>query len=169
MVYKMTIVSCQICSKNFYSKPSWIKLGFGKYCSLDCKRVGQKTGKLVKCFLCNKEVYKSGKALKQSKSGKFFCGKSCQTRWRNGQYVGLMHKNYIDGNSSYKTILNRSGGLKICTLCKTDDKRVLAVHHIDGNHRNNDVKNLSWLCHNCHHLVHHDKVEGVRFKNLLKI
>jgi predicted HNH restriction endonuclease len=37
--------------------------------------------------------------------------------------------------------------------------RVLAVRHIDQNHKNNNVENLAWLCHNCHHLVHNDKVE----------
>jgi hypothetical protein len=48
-------------------------------------------------------------------------------------------------------------------LCSTKDERVLAVHHIDHNRLNNKLDNLAWLCHNCHHLVHHDNVEKHRF------
>lgn len=56
-------------------------------------------------------------------------------------------------------MLGRNKIPKICTLCKTEDSRILAVHHIDKNRRNNDLKNLIWLCHNCHFLVHHYDVE----------
>lgn len=55
----------------------------------------------------------------------------------------------------------------MCTLCKTEDKRVLATHHIDRNRLNNSVNNLAWLCHNCHFLVHHDNVETQRFADII--
>ncbi len=157
------MVTCHICANNFYSKPSWIERGFGKYCSNECKRKAQKTGLTVSCFMCNKEIYKTQKALKGSKSGKFFCGKSCQTKWRNSEFVGAKHANFITGKSSYKSVLSRANVEKICGLCANKDKRVLAVHHVDENHFNNNIENLAWLCHNCHHLVHHDKVEKQKF------
>jgi predicted HNH restriction endonuclease len=56
---------------------------------------------------------------------------------------------------------------KNCLLCKEKDKRVFAVHHVDGNHKNNKVSNLTWLCHNCHHLVHCDSVEWKRLADKL--
>lgn len=31
---------------------------------------------------------------------------------------------------------------------------VLAVHHLDHNHRNNDPANLKTLCQNCHAELH---------------
>jgi predicted HNH restriction endonuclease len=42
------------------------------------------------------------------------------------------------------------------------------VHHIDKDRTNNTLKNLAWLCHNCHYLVHHDKLEMQRFLKSLK-
>lgn len=159
----MVIVSCKLCSKEFSVKPSWIKLGYGKYCSRVCQYQGRKNGKLVHCSVCGKETYKNNKAINGSKSGKYFCGKSCQTVWRNSEFVGKKHANYINGNASYKSILGRHKVPKVCGLCGTKDLRVLAVHHIDEDHGNNVLENLAWLCHNCHFLVHHDKVEKARF------
>jgi hypothetical protein len=33
---------------------------------------------------------------------------------------------------------------------------------VDGNRKNSEVRNLEWLCHNCHYLVHHDTVEKLK-------
>lgn len=59
----------------------------------------------------------------------------------------------------YRSILTHSKVLAVCKLCKNKDKRVLAVHHLDRQRSNNKVENLLWLCHNCHHLVHHYNIE----------
>ena len=159
----MPKVDCKICKINFYAKPSWLKKGWGKYCSQKCQREGQKTGKVVSCFICGKGTYKTGKGLKGSKSKKYFCNKSCQTIWRNTiEFIGPKHPNWTGGNSSeiYRGILKRTGRKEICMLCKTKDKRILVAHHIDHNHHNNKSENLMWLCHNCHFLVHHHIQEG---------
>ena len=44
----------------------------------------------------------------------------------------------------------------ICTRCHfvPESLRQLDVHHIDGDHQNNDPTNLTTLCANCHRLVH---------------
>ena len=147
----------------FYAKPHWLKIGCGKYCSVKCQREGQKTGKFVKCSICNKAVYRPLKQLKGSKSKKYFCNKSCQTIWRNTTFVGRKHGNWKDGTNTYRTILKRHAIPMICVLCKTMDTRVLAVHHIDKNKRNNRLSNLAWLCHNCHFLVHHHEGEKQKF------
>ncbi len=157
------------CSKNFSTKPSWVARGYGKYCSMTCKIKAQKTGQIVNCAVCGKETYKTIKALRLSKSKKYFCNKSCQAIWRNAEFVGEKHSNYISGKSSYKSILTRNKFPKICGLCGTEDVRVLAVHHVDGNHYNNEVNNLAWLCHNCHHLVHHDNVEKLKFAGIHRL
>ena len=158
----MALVVCQICSNKFYAKPSWLKNGWGKYCSMTCKRKAQKTGSFVSCFICGKTTYRSGKNLKGSKSKKYFCTKSCQTLWRNSLvYIGEKHPNWRGGKSSesYRRILKRTLREELCRLCGTKDKRILAAHHIDHNHYNNRQENLTWLCHNCHFLVHHDEKE----------
>lgn len=155
----MVQIKCKICKKEFYAKPSWIENGFGKYCSRECGYESRRTGRNVKCSICGKEAYKSGKALAGSKSKKYFCGKSCQTIWRNNLYKGSNHSNWKGGRFTYRNIMSRSNIPKVCKLCGINDTRVLLVHHMDVNNMNNELKNLIWLCHNCHFLVHHFKDE----------
>lgn len=158
----MTVVSCKICAKKFNAKPFWIKKGYGKYCSPKCQYEGRKNGKLVPCHICGKEAYKTQKELRVSKSKKYFCTKSCQTRWRNSEFTGNKHANWKTGAHAYRSVLKRHKVPQICGLCRTRDPRILAVHHIDRNRRNNDLGNLIWLCHNCHFLVHHYDDERAR-------
>ncbi|OGD23336.1 hypothetical protein A2Z10_01435 [Candidatus Azambacteria bacterium RBG_16_47_10] len=160
--------ACAICKKEFYAKPSWIRKGWGKYCSKRCQFEGQKNGEIKQCFVCKKEVYRSWKSLEGSESKKYFCGKSCQAIWRNtAARTGPDHPNWKGGESSYKDILMRSRQLKACRKCGIKDKRVLAVHHIDHDRKNNMIGNLAWLCHNCHYLIHHDITERQRFMETL--
>lgn len=162
----MPYVRCKSCTKKFYVKPSWLKNGWGKYCSRNCRQEVQKTGKIINCHICGKTVYKSGTDLKNSKSRKYFCNKSCQTIWRNTiEFIGSRHANWKGGSSTegYRNVLKRSGRIEVCDLCKTKDKRILAVHHVDKDRSNNRSENLAWLCHNCHFLVHHYQEEKSKF------
>lgn len=159
----MLIVSCQQCEEKFYAKPSWIRYGSGKFCSPRCQHEAQKNGRLFPCHICKKQIYRSKNDQRKCKSGKFFCSKSCQTRWRNTYYVGEKHGNWTNGMASYRSILLKSGAPVACAKCKSLDKRILAVHHKDRNRKNNAVSNLTWLCHNCHFLVHHYHGEATGF------
>ncbi len=157
------MASCKKCGKEFYTKPFWIKKGWGKYCSTECHHASMRNGKEIACAICGEMTYKNQKNLKRSKSGLYFCSKSCQTKWRNQLYIGEKHTNYTTGLYSYRSVLNRHKIPKICKLCQNADIRVLAVHHIDKNRKNNKLKNLAWLCCNCHFLVHHDEKEREKF------
>lgn len=159
----MTFVSCIGCGKEFRSKPSWIKRGYGKYCSRKCQHKAARKGRTVHCHTCGSPVYRKPKDLERSKSGKFFCNKKCQTQWRNQLYTGPKHRNFTNGKSTYRAALSRSGAPKRCGRCSSNDVRVLAVHHIDKDRTNNKIENLAWLCHNCHYLIHHYKDEYVQF------
>lgn len=159
----MVRVSCKCCQKEFEAKPSWLKKGHGIYCSNECSFKSRKQGKTVTCAICGKETYKQRRALQRSKSGKFFCGKSCQTVWRNNEYIRDKHPNWKGGTHSYRLDMLKNGPDPMCILCKSTDTRTLAVHHIDENRKNNEIENLAWLCHNCHHLVHHHKDERAKF------
>lgn len=156
-------LTCPQCSQEFTLKPSRLKDGYTKYCSRSCAHAGTRKGKMVKCHTCGKSVYKSLKALKGSKSGNFFCLKSCQTRWRNKQYVAEKHANWKGGAHAYRRMMLQSDSAQECRLCKTTDIRILAVHHIDEDRSNNTLENFAWLCHNCHHLVHHHPDARKRF------
>ncbi len=159
----MPIVGCGICDKNFYVKPSHQKLGWGKYCSLECRSKSQLKGKFFNCLVCKKEFYRSPSKIKHSKSGNFFCSKACHMGWKNSQAIEERHPNWSGGTQAYRNILKRSGRKRYCTGCKISDKRVLVVHHIDQNRKNNDLSNLAWLCQNCHHLIHYHKNFKIKF------
>lgn len=169
----MASSKCLICGKEFYIRPNHLNRGWGKYCSADCRTKSQFKGKLVTCFICNKETYRTPKELKTSRSGNYFCSRSCQTIWRNKfLFSGENHANWKTGRAVYRRILLSSGREKICILCKTEDARILAVHHIDKNRLNNKLENLTWLCHNCHYLVHHfaeAKYELTKILNLVAV
>lgn len=155
----MVIVRCGICAKEIYVKPSHQKRGWGKFCSIKCRTESQFKGKNVNCFICGKQAYRSRKDLKSSKSGKFFCNKSCQTIWRNKiLFSGENNANWKHGKSAYRRVLSEASKNKYCILCRITDSRVLVVHHKDHNRMNNKVNNLMWLCLNCHFLIHHDTI-----------
>ncbi len=163
----MPIVRCDKCGEDFYKKPSQVLLSKRQFCSAACSYEARKRGKIVSCHICGNDTYKIQKALKNSKSGKFFCDKSCQAKWRNQEFIGAKHSNWKTGRSAYRSVLTRHKIAQICALCGTDDSRILAVHHIDKDRLNNSLTNLAWLCHNCHFLVHHDNVESQRFADII--
>lgn len=158
----MPQVHCIFCKKTFYAKPHWLRKGWGKYCSALCQHQDRKNGKVVKCFICQKETYKPKRILARSKSKKYFCSRPCQLRWRHKTFIGPEHGNWKYGENAYKNIMLRHSVPKVCKLCVVKDEQVLAVHHIDHNRKNNKLSNLCWLCHNCHFLVHHYRQERER-------
>lgn len=156
---KIYNTKCKICKKEFYAKPNHLKRGWGKYCSTKCQYKSYLKGKFVNCGICGKKIWRSPGKLKCSKSKKFFCTKSCQTLWRNQKFSGCRHPNWKNGERiKHKALLIKNGVMPACKLCGCKDKRVFAVHHLDKNRKHNNIKNLVWLCHNCHHLVHYYNV-----------
>lgn len=145
---------CKVCTKMFYAGRWQIKEGWGIYCSIGCKGESQKKGRITRCFTCGSDIWRGPGELRKSKSEKFFCSKSCQTVWRNKYYSGPNHPFWKGGINTYRNLLLSTKKKVECVVCKENDARVLQVHHKDGNHRNNSLDNLVWLCVNCHRLVH---------------
>lgn len=71
--------------------------------------------------------------------------------------VGDKHGLWKDSPTNYRSKLLKSNRVLQCAFCGFDDIRALVVHHIDEDRKNNVLKNLVWLCHNCHYLVHEGK------------
>jgi len=156
----MPQVNCKVCKKEFYVKPYHQRIGMGIYCSTTCQYIGARKGKYILCDVCGKKTWKEPRQLKRSKSGKLFCSKSCHMVWKNKiMNLGENHPNWVNGKYAERGVLERSGRKIVCELCKTKDKRIMAVHHKDRNNRNNKLLNLAWLCHNCHFLVHNYNVK----------
>lgn len=158
----MKNVICDFCGQQFKKKKSQLKLSIKHYCSIHCSEQGRRKGKTIECFTCNKIIYKPLKDLKNSKSGKCFCGRICSNVWIGKQQRTENNPNWTGGLSSYKDLLKRTNTKQFCVLCKKDNHKILCVHHIDRNRKNNNVRNLIWLCRNCHFLIHHYKKEANR-------
>ena len=76
-------------------------------------------------------------------------------KWRNEFQQGSNHPNWVDGeHTDHAALLIKVGVKPFCKQCNCKDRRVLLVHHKDGNRHNNDITNLIFLCYNCHYLIH---------------
>ncbi len=150
----MDNTKCLRCGLGFYAKPSQKLRGKGKYCSAKCSNECQKRGRYIPCKICDAPTWRTPANEKKSSSGVFFCSKSCQAVWRNRNFSGPSHPLWAGGVSKYREILIESGRQVLCRMCGEIDIRVLVVHHRDRNRRNSDVENLTWVCFNCHRLIH---------------
>lgn len=164
----MVRIICDLCSKKFLRKPSQIKRSKNRFCSTECQYNAKKKGQYIGCFICKKRAYKQQKDLLKSQSKKYFCGRVCSNKWHGSEFVGEKHPNWIDGRFVYKNILLKTRIKTECFLCGNRDTEVLVAHHIDQNRKNNSPKNLIWLCHNCHHLVHNYRETSIKFLSKLK-
>ena len=114
---------------------------------------------IVNCKNCGVEINRRPVNLKRSKSGNLYCSKSCAVSNNNKIHrQGENHPNYRTGIGSYRNRKLKES-LGICENCSIDDKRVLQVHHIDGNRKNNKLENLKLVCANCHLIEHYRDVE----------
>lgn len=154
----MPWLKCKNCTKDFYAKPRHIKIGWGKYCSKQCSFKSMKTGKIFLCGVCNKDIYRTKLEIKRSKSKRFFCNKSCFAVWKNAHILlGNKNGNWKHGENAYRGIMLRNNIKPICANCGINNLKVLVVHHIDQNRKNNMIINLKWLCRNCHYVEHKGK------------
>lgn len=154
---RMPILNCKICCEKIYVKPSHLKLGYGKFCSKKCQNESQKKSVSFNCHVCENPIGRTPKQIRNSISHRFFCSKSCQTIWRNKYYSGTNHPGWRTGIRIYRKMMLESGIIQKCCECGLLDKRVLVVHHVDENRKNNSIENLVWLCRNCHYLIHNAK------------
>lgn len=106
---------------------------------------------------CAKALYRPRTEIRRSK-GRFFCTKSCFMSWKNKHILsGENHARWKNGENAYRAIMLRETAVPSCEKCGLRDIRILVVHHIDRNRKNNVPGNLKWLCRNCHYLEHKGK------------
>ena len=79
--------------------------------------------------------------------GKGLCGGCYQTVYQLEKIKAWNHKkNYNIDIETYKKITSK------CVIC--DFNKVVDLHHLDGNKKNNTEKNLIGLCPNHHKMLH---------------
>jgi hypothetical protein len=158
---------CEQCGTTFSARIADLKRGRARFCSQKCFGAHRSANKKpkepnVECAHCGKEFYKNKSQKKNSKSGLFFCSRSCKdSAQRVGGIREIMPSHY--GTSGSNRVVYRTTCFahhkKECVVCGED--KIVAVHHYDENHYNNDPANLIPLCPTHHQYVHS------RFKDLV--
>jgi len=94
------------------------------------------------CGCCNKEFVWTGRQNTKQFETARFCSRSCannRSSW------------WKDNATHYATIAKQHHEHK-CIICGFD--KIVAIHHIDENRKNNKPSNLIPLCPNHHEMVH---------------
>lgn len=140
-------IECDYCKRQFHlSKTIYNKRrkrNIHIYCSRQCAAKARMTLQKFTCFKCGKTFYRQPLRNLKSKSGKIFCSRSCSNSYTNT----FRFKTSIN---TYRRIAFEKLPHK-CNVCGwNDDERILEVHHIDENRKNNNIENLIILCPICH-------------------
>ena len=140
---------CKICGQDF-----WIPRHIfdeTQSCSRKCRDEANRIRINVICAQCGKEFSISPSKMAKSKSGLYFCTRSCKDHaQRLGGIVAIQPSHYKDGCASYRERALRTYGAK-CRGCGYDEyEEMLDANHRDGNRKNNKIENLEVLCVWCH-------------------
>ena len=137
---------------------------------------GTKSGKFIKCKICNKEKYYYNSAIKRKKTDIFFCSEKCHGLWmkvsqlgnknpcwnggrrkRNGYVQILCPGHPFADNSGYifqhRIVVEKKLGRTL--------KKEEVIHHVNGNILDNRSENLR-ICKN--HSEHLEKYHKTRHK-----
>jgi hypothetical protein len=147
---KMHNVNCQVCSAEFQTTSQNLKRGYGKFCSIVCRRSVSQT--IYTCTYCSSEFTSRKSRKNKSKTNNYFCSNDCKYKAASSltcDYATGPRPKEI-GLSTYR---NRALIMlkNECVRCGYHEHvELLDVDHIDSNRQNNDITNLQILCVMCH-------------------
>ena len=165
--------NCLQCNQLFDAPQKEVNRGNGKYCSLSCsskaraaRRSLEQCQPNVFCAQCSKHFYKNQSQQKNSKSGLFFCCRTCKDRAQKiGGIEAIQPPHYgtsTTGLSSTSRRIAFSNHPLLCNRCEYKEVvEVLQVHHKDRNRLNNEPDNLEVLCPTCHLVEHFNAQDGL--------
>jgi len=171
-------INCPQCKKNFKVKN--YRINTAKYCSRSCKALFTRVQVKTNCELCgkyfehissrsNKAKYCSRQCYHKAqhlKGTKQYTCKHCSKQFLNPpshkrvycSRACVSKSNLEEWNPAFSTVrksMVKRGMIKACIKCGYDkEPKILGVHHIDENRKNNELSNLMVLCPNCHSLEH---------------
>lgn len=145
---------CEVCGKTYYVPKN--RLEKRHYCSRKCAASKAMVERVpLECAWCGKEFKRTRARMKNSRSGIYFCGNSCQNEARSLGSGGIREIQPPHYGTSYspKGMVVRLRGWK-CERCGTSEwygsPVPLALHHVNGNPYDAELSNLQLLCYNCH-------------------
>jgi len=94
----------------------------------------------LNCCVCGLEITKYVSDYTRRRNKNNYCSKDCYNNRRKENLKRLKR-----GTQYYDNLLTNSK----CS-CGIEEKYLLQIHHIDGNHNNNIPENLEIVCANCH-------------------
>ena len=135
-------VKCKVCGYEWEVSPmSFMPSTTSKYNFNGCQNCKYEE---VECTYCHKKIRKLKTEIQKNKSGYNYCSRECGNR----------HKNFLLTDTNDGTNYRRNAFLYYehkCDICGWNaDERVLEVHHLDENRKNNKINNLRILCPICH-------------------
>ena len=150
-------VSCKNCGDIYLHSKRRAGRDDERFCSVKCSAEfrAKKSRVTLVCGMCGVEFTRAKSKVKSSRSGIHFCSRSCKdSGQRLSSGISEIHpSHYGNGDYAYR-LAAMSRYKKECACCGwDDDERILEVHHIDGDRKNNDIYNLIVMCPTCHRKV----------------
>lgn len=175
-------IICKICGKSVYRRPSAI----GKYCSRFCSlneigfkkghQLVKKTGRIINCLNCGKEVYKAKWQLYLNAK---FCSQNCRGQYQSIIFIGKNNPKWKGGKinkDGYVLIYqpthpfcNHLGYVyehrfvmekKLGRYLKLEE----VIHHINGIRNDNRTENLYLFNNSSEHTKHHHLLKNHNVK-----
>jgi hypothetical protein len=154
-----TKTNCKQCNREFEVWPSYLKLGWGKFCSKECAGLSMEKKVKCICLVCKDEFFVPPSHKGGERGAGKYCSRECQGIAFSGpgspKWKGGPQKYCFKFNRRFKEHIREKFGRK-CYLCETTEKengRKLSVHHIDYN-KNSICNGKEWafvpLCDHHH-------------------
>ena len=151
--------TCEYCGTAFKAHKREVNRGGARFCSQSCssRRIRTDPSRTnTTCAWCHKDFWRPPAHKSKSKSGLYFCSRTCKDRAQGLNGLKDFQLPHYTGNGldGYRDRAIEFYGSK-CIVCGYQkDKRVLHVHHRDQNRKHNSLENLAVLCPTCHVEVH---------------
>lgn len=134
---------CANCGKEFEYKGHHTSRNKHFFCCTECVYEFKNVQMLVNCDWCGKPFYKKRSAVARTKHN--FCDHNCYRDFINFEQAGATNQ-IVDGKCLYRKLAE----IKIGRPLQSNEE----VHHIDGNHENNNPDNLKVLTASEHSKLH---------------
>jgi cephalosporin hydroxylase len=116
------------------------------YCSAECANAARAKRVIVQCDWCGKPILKKRSDVKRCRHN--FCDWNCYLDYTNFENAGARNQR-VGGGVLYRRIAEITIGRK---LLQNEE-----VHHLDGNHMNNNPENLVVVSASEHMKIHAKK------------